>query len=162
MLGPRRWWMAAFAAGVLSIVVLIAVIAIPVTRSVTRRMTTCMLANVVVSEASAQTRLDFKPVPAESAEAFDQHNAVHRTARGSGTLKAVPASPPPPVHPDAVQNESPDVPEPPEPATPSSTGNIVQIGSDIHIEKGQVVDGDVLSIGGDIRVDGHVRGNVSA
>ncbi|MFI5372536.1 MAG: hypothetical protein ACHQ52_13340, partial [Candidatus Eisenbacteria bacterium] len=46
--------------------------------------------------------------------------------------------------------------------TPSSTGNIVQIGSDIHIEKGQVVDGDVLSIGGDIRVDGHVRGNVSA
>jgi hypothetical protein len=38
---------------------------------------------------------------------------------------------------------------------------VVRIGSNIHIEENQVVDGDVFALRGDIEVDGHVKGNVA-
>ena len=49
------------------------------------------------------------------------------------------------------------------PALPrSTTGEIVRLGSDITVEAGQEVQGDVLSVGGDVRVEGRVTGSVTA
>jgi hypothetical protein len=39
---------------------------------------------------------------------------------------------------------------------------MTRVGSDIHIEKDQTVVGDVVAIGGDVTVDGHVKGDVTA
>jgi cytoskeletal protein CcmA (bactofilin family) len=39
-------------------------------------------------------------------------------------------------------------------------GDLVKFGKDIHIAEGEMVDGDVVAIGGDITVDGHVTGDV--
>jgi hypothetical protein len=38
----------------------------------------------------------------------------------------------------------------------------MRVGSDIHIESDQVVVGDVMALGGDVTVDGHVEGDVVA
>ena len=56
---------------------------------------------------------------------------------------------------------APDVPKPPTPPR-STTGEIVRLGSDITVESGQEVQGDVVSVGGDVRVDGRVTGSVTA
>jgi len=55
----------------------------------------------------------------------------------------------------------PAVPKPPTPPR-STTGEIVRLGSDITVEAGQEVQGDVVSVGGDVRVDGRVTGSVTA
>jgi hypothetical protein len=83
---------------------------------------------------SAQEVMEFEPVPAESA-------VIERDRVRQGR-RVIP--PVPPVVPEARQ------------------GDIVRIGSDIHIQKDQVVEGDVFALRGDIRVDGHVRGDVAA
>src|SRR5262245_60412185 len=41
-------------------------------------------------------------------------------------------------------------------------GDRVQFGSSIHIRQGEVVDGDVVAIGGAVTIDGEVRGDVVA
>lgn len=157
----RKMLLAVTAAAALCFVVLFAVVAVPIGGSIAcrvARVTAARISRAAVGEALAQTKLEFTPVSEESAQAFERRTTSSRTkAAATGHPAAA-------VPPRATSEEAdhPTPPEPPEPPTPSSTGNIVQIGSDIHIEKGQVVDGDVLSIGGDIRVDGHVRGNVSA
>jgi hypothetical protein len=92
-----------------------------------------------VGSAFAQEVLEFKPVPEESAAALERRSNVPRPPR------------------------APDAPEPPAPPTiPGKTGNIMRIGSDVHVEAGQVVTGDLLAVGGDVTVDGHVEGDVVA
>ncbi|HUK63491.1 MAG TPA: polymer-forming cytoskeletal protein, partial [Dongiaceae bacterium] len=157
----RKILLAVLAAAALCFVVLLALIAVPVSGRVAyrvARVTAAQISRAAIGDAFAQTRLEFKPVPEESAQAFERRAPASRTKGVTDGHAGVATTPPTPLTPATTEVE----PVPPEPPTPSSTGNIVQIGSDIHIEKGQVVDGDVLSIGGDIRVDGHVRGNVSA
>ncbi len=44
----------------------------------------------------------------------------------------------------------------------STSEDIVKFGKDIHVKEGEVVDGDVVAIGGDIRIDGKVTGDVVA
>lgn len=56
--------------------------------------------------------------------------------------------------------EPPMAPEPP--LSPGRSGEMMRIGSDIHIEKDQTVVGDVVAISGDVKVDGHVKGDVTA
>src|SRR5262245_17056408 len=65
----------------------------------------------------------------------------------------------------------PSPPPPPEPAPFSRferrsrgrrDGDRVQFGSSIHIAEDEVVDGDVVDIGGSVTVDGEVRGDVVA
>jgi hypothetical protein len=58
----------------------------------------------------------------------------------------------------------PGVPAPPAiPALPADdSGNVVRFGSDITIREGQTVVGDVVAMGGDVTVDGHVEGEVVA
>ena len=76
----------------------------------------------------------------------------------------------------SADTRSPDVvpsppPAPPEPATPprrerrsrsSRDGDRVQFGSSTHISEDEVVDGDLVNIGGPVTVDGEVRGDVVA
>src|SRR5262245_16342119 len=104
----------------------------------------------LVSVAMAQDVMKFEEVSPESAAALEKQRASARartSERGrTADLRAAPDAPVPPV--------------PPIPPV-SRSGDVVRIGSDIHIEENQVVDGDVFALQGDIRVDGHVKGNVA-
>lgn len=103
---------------------------------------------LLVPAASADEVMKFEPVSPESAQAMERRH-VH----------VGPAT--------SAESEHPDVPEPPDtpdaPVAPevSRGGDVVRIGSDIHIERGQVVEGDVFTLRGDITIDGHVKGNVA-
>jgi len=105
--------------------------------------------------ALAQEVMQFKPVPAESVSALERPRA--RTT--------APSAPPPP---EAVPGiPSPDggaIPAPPAPpAIPTDeSGDVVRFGSDIVIREGQTVVGDVVAMGGDVTVNGHVEGEVVA
>lgn len=63
-----------------------------------------------------------------------------------------------------VQVEPPEPPEPPEHSEigyeVESDGDIVKMGKDIYVAEGEVVDGDVVTVGADITVDGTVDGDV--
>lgn len=115
------------------------------TRRATRPLT--MLAS---SPAQAQEAMDFKPVPAESVSSL-----VGPNARSRSTLPAAPSAP-----------GAPSVPEPPAPPAPESapdkSGDVVRFGTDISIRAGETVVGDVVAMGGDVTVDGHVEGDVVA
>ena len=102
----------------------------------------------LVSEAVAQEVMKFEEISPESAAALEKGRTTTRAR--SGAAPAVPPVPP-----------MPDVPEVPAIPPVSRAGDVVRIGSDIHIEENQVVDGDVFALQGDIEVDGHVKGNVA-
>lgn len=57
-----------------------------------------------------------------------------------------------------VPPEAPEAPQAPR----STTGEIVRFGSDIRVDEGQEVQGDVVAIGGDVSVEGRVTGSVTA
>jgi len=95
----------------------------------------------LASAAAAQETMKFEPVSPESARAMERRHA--REGASSSDIG------------------HPDTPEPPAIPEVSRGGDVVRIGSDIHIERGQVVEGDVFSLRGDITVDGHVKGNVA-
>src|SRR5262245_37129494 len=81
--------------------------------------------------AHAQTsRMRFEEAPAESVKAFEERrDRRERRASSSTALPAAPDAPNPP-----------DEPEAPKPPDAPSSGDIVRIGSDIHVDKDQVVD----------------------
>jgi hypothetical protein len=69
--------------------------------------------------------------------------------------------------PRVVPPEPPAVPEPP--VVPRAgrrrgrgDGDQVRIGSSITVNEGEVVDGDVVAVGGSVRIDGQVRGDAVA
>jgi hypothetical protein len=106
--------------------------------------------------AAAQSRMRFESTSEESARAFDERVAEKRRAE-----RAAAAAPSTPSAPSAGMPSERDA-EPPVPPEPGgSSGDIVRIGSNINIDEGQTVDGDVVVFGADAHVDGHVRGNVS-
>ena len=82
-------------------------------------------------------------------------------------LFASPAAPAPPAPPAAPEIAAPPMPvEPPvPPRSPRPrfgrrNGDRVRIGGDVTVEEGEVIDGDVVSVGGSVRVDGEVQGDV--
>lgn len=86
---------------------------------------------------------------------------------------AAPSVPAPPVTlptPSAPQVAPPTPPDSPDiPIRPRRTsrgdrrnGDRVRIGGDVNVEEGEIVDGDVVAVGGKVRVDGEVRGDVVA
>ena len=103
--------------------------------------------------ALAQEVMQFKPVPPESVSAL-----VRPRPRGSAAPSAIP---PPP---DAPAEPPPGAPAPPvPPPIPSDeSGDVVRFGSDIVVREGQTVVGDVVAMGGDVTVNGHVEGEVVA
>jgi hypothetical protein len=114
-----------------------------------------LLARTLVSPAAAQEVLEFKPVPAESTSKLEQIKPPRRR----GTLAVPPVTPPPPTLPAP---SAPTAPGAPGTISLGKSGNIMRVGADIHIETDQVVVGDVMAVGGDITVDGHVEGDVVA
>ena len=98
----------------------------------------------VPGEAFAAEKMRFRPLPAESADALERRKA-------SAAEPAAPAAPEPP--------SAPATPEPPQVV---KSGDIMRVGSDIHVGRDEVVRGSVSAIGGDVTVDGHVEGDVSA
>lgn len=108
--------------------------------------------------ATAEQRtMRFRPVPTESVAVFEARDRAAARADSVAEavtqgLPAVPGDPDVPVAPE----------EPEEPRTRSTSGDIVRLGSNVTVERDQFVDGDVVSFGGDIEINGHVKGNVSA
>ena len=84
-------------------------------------------------------------------------------ARRALFAPAAPASPAAPAAPD-VSPTPPELPTPPRrPGRPSFDrrhGDRVRIGGDITVAHDEVIDGDVVSVGGSVRVDGDVQGDV--
>ena len=116
------------------------------------RSTWRALDRAMVSTAHAQEVLEFKPVSPESAAKLEERRPARR--RSTASAPAAPAPPAPSV-------PAPSIPPPP-PISLGKSGNIMRVGSDIHIESDQVVIGDVMAVGGDVTVDGHVEGDVVA
>lgn len=116
-----------------------------------------------IAQAWSEEVMKFEPVPAESVTAMERRRAerMSRDAerRAAEAGRVAPVAPIPAIPEPSDVPEPPDAPEPPE---FSHAGDVVRIGSDIHIEKGQVVEGDVFALRGDILVEGHVKGNVAA
>lgn len=79
---------------------------------------------------------------------------------------AVPASPTSPAAPDVPVVAPPPPPDSPLPQRPRRSrmdrrsGDRVRIGGDVTVEEGEVIDGDVVAVGGAVRVDGSVEGDV--
>ncbi|HVP14211.1 MAG TPA: polymer-forming cytoskeletal protein [Terriglobales bacterium] len=110
------------------------------------------LADAVGPRRAAAQEMKFQPVPAESSTALDRSHA----RRERRTEAAPPVAPPPPPEP----TEPPESPETQAPV--NRVGDITRIGSDIHIEKDEAVQGTVVAVGGDVTVDGTVHGDVVA
>ena len=100
-----------------------------------------------VRDAVAQETMTFQEVSPESAAALERRRRDRGGVPRAPEVPAMPGVPAPPAVP----------PMPPI----SRAGDVVRIGSNIHIEENQVVDGDVFALRGDIVVDGHVKGNVA-
>lgn len=103
--------------------------------------------------ALAQEVMQFKPVPPESVSAL-----VRPRPRGSAAPSAIP---PPPAAPAEPPPGAPAPPVPP-PIPSDESGDVVRFGSDIVVREGQTVVGDVVAMGGDVTVNGHVEGEVVA
>ena len=116
-------------------------------RPVMRVLPTLLVLLLGAASVAAQEAMKFERISPESARAMER---TRRTA----AVPAAPAMPPAP--------RVPGVPPAPEPPRIERSGDLMRIGSDIHVEEGEVVDGDVFALGGDVRVDGHVRGNVAS
>jgi hypothetical protein len=123
-----------------------------------------VLATALPGTAHAQQVLEFKPVSPESADALERRaqeraQAIVDRATRRAEARARAARPPEPPG-------APDNPVPPEPPNPDEdlgrSGDIMRLGSDVVVDANQVVDGDVVAIGGDVEVLGHVRGDAAA
>src|SRR5262249_26922127 len=89
----------------------------------------------VMPAVHAEDRMKFEPVPEESARAVE---------------KGREGTPPTPPSPPSTRTGM------------ERSGSIVRIGSDIHIGADETVEGDVIALGGDVRIDGHVKGTVTS
>ncbi len=133
-----------------------------------------------VSLALAQQTMDFHPLPPESAAAIEPRGShrieiqgsdrngrkgVHVVIDSTGGIISLPGGK---ISSAAETPETPDTPPPPDTPEPPSdsahetTGEIVRFGTDIHVPENQVVEGDVVGMGGSVRVDGTVRGSVTS
>jgi hypothetical protein len=73
------------------------------------------------------------------------------------------AATPPPRESTAAPDADPDpVPSRPRPGRRSRDDDRVRIGGSVAVEAGEVINGDVVAVGGSARVDGTVRGGVVA
>ncbi|HEV2104826.1 MAG TPA: polymer-forming cytoskeletal protein, partial [Candidatus Eisenbacteria bacterium] len=113
--------------------------------------------------AAAQETMSFRPVPPESAAQIERDaHAAARTATRAAVRRAVRSAtgagdetPPEPALTDSV-------PVPPTARRYGRTsGDIVRFGSSIDVPDDQIVQGDVLSIGGNVTVEGKVTGTVT-
>jgi hypothetical protein len=83
----------------------------------------------------------------------DQQRDLFSASRDSSTPNVLPPLPPPPPEP---------LPRLERRNRGRRDGDRVQFGSSVHIREDEVVDGDVVAIGGAVTIDGEVRGDVVA
>lgn len=127
------------------------------------RMTIGHMLDPLARPALADEVLQFKPVSAESAARVEARARLLREPKRAASPPAAPARP---SAPDTLtrlpeeDNSGSAAPLPP--IAPRHAGEMMRIGSDIHVERDQTVDGDVVAISGDVRVDGHVKGSVQS
>jgi len=115
-----------------------------------------VLGALAPAPASAQSNLQFKPVPRDSVTELERARSSRRTRVHISAETPAPPAP-------AVVPEPPAPPESGEAQAPEAvvrTGDLTRVGSDIHVEKDEVVNGDVTAVRGDITVDGTVNGSV--
>jgi bactofilin len=113
------------------------------------------IATSMVAPAEAAQTLRFRPVPRESETVVARR--VARTRVRIDTTETVDESEP-------ATPAEPETPEPPDQKglIVTRSGDVMRVGSDIHIKADEVVKGDVTALKGDVTVDGHVEGNVVA
>ena len=114
----------------------------------------------VTAAAQADEVLQFKPISPESAARYTAR-ARRARAAASATIARRSAPSPDTLTPLPAETEPAGEPTPPIPPT-RHAGEMMRIGSDIHVEKDQTVEGDVVAISGDVHVDGHVKGSVQS
>jgi hypothetical protein len=83
----------------------------------------------------------------------DQQRDLFSASRDTSTPNVLPPLPPPPPEP---------LPRLERRNRGRRDGDRVQFGSSVHIREDEVVDGDVVAIGGAVTIDGEVRGDVVA
>jgi cytoskeletal protein CcmA (bactofilin family) len=103
-------------------------------------------------EAFAQ-QLKFREVPPESVKRIERRRARVPIDPDEAQEPGTPPEPGTPATPD-----KPDLPD----GLGSNSGDVVRIGHDVHVEEGETVEGDLVVMGGDVTVDGHVEGDVVA
>lgn len=116
------------------------------------------LQGLAPSPAMAQEVMEFKPVPAESVADVGRS----RSRRGREPVPAAPSEPSAPAVPGMPPAPAPPAPDVRVGIEVDRSGDVVRFGSDIHIREGQTIAGDVVAMGGDVMVDGHVEGDVVA
>ncbi|HTM57945.1 MAG TPA: hypothetical protein VL123_05960 [Candidatus Udaeobacter sp.] len=124
------------------------------------RMCVTRVLDRVAAPAHADEVLQFKPISPESASRLDARRHTRRIVR-----KTLGSPEPAPTTPDTLTRipDGSDVTPPGVPTPPSRhASEMMRIGSDIHVDKDQVVEGDVVAISGDVHVDGHVKGSVQS
>ncbi len=145
------------------LVVLVALLA-PVFLAVLGSVACRVMDRMLAPSAWAQ-EFEFRKVPAESLNSLERPRSRRARSRDAAQAPAAPSTPATPVDPDEPGiPEAPETPE--EPESPDVTiggpSGLMRFGGDIHVRKGEVVDGDVFALRGDIRIDGHVKGDVAA
>jgi hypothetical protein len=111
------------------------------------RARACRHAAVLGPATVLADEMKWTPVSGESASATPR--------RRSRVVSPAPPTPPPAETPETSA-------EPTEPGKVVRSGDVMRVGSDIHIERDEVVRGSVSAIGGDVVVDGHVEGDVTS
>ena len=110
--------------------------------------------------AMADELKDWQPVAPESTGSSGARTRTHRASTATRGVTRAPIPPAAPPTDSLVPIEPSGAPT--LPRGPGHSGEMMRIGSDIHIESDQTVTGDVVAISGDVTVDGHVKGDVMA
>src|SRR5262249_1984207 len=147
--GGRAMTMGARGRGSRAALVAVALFLLCVAGLVSLRIESRILGRILgACPARAAETLRFRSVPPESETMVERRIARTRHQPADPTEAETPTPPEPPTSP-----EEPGV-------IVRRSGDVMRVGSDIHVQQGEVVKGDVTALKGDVIVDGHVEGNV--
>ncbi len=121
-------------------------------------------ANTVVNAAWAEEKpLTFKPVPPESTTEIEKRRAARRTEQMPAEKRADEVHPlePSAVPPTPKTPATPTTPVPPQ-VLVTRSGDVMRVASDIHVGPDEVIEGDLLSVAGDVTVEGRIEGDLVA
>ncbi len=112
-----------------------------------RRILLAVAAGLLAAGVAIAEDMKFEPLSPESAAAIEGR-AKRRSA--PAVAPATPGTPASPAVPAAPERPSVVI---------GKSGDIMRVGSDVTIGEGEVVAGDVLAVGGNLTIEGHVQGN---
>jgi len=118
-----------------------------------------------VTGAELRTRLgaDAEMVLQLSYLSDSARRALFSVAPTPADSPSPPAAPPSPsIAPPLPVEPPPPPPRPRRSRMDRRNGDRVRIGGDVNVDAGEVIDGDVVAVGGPVKVDGEVQGDVVA